>query len=114
LDNPCIVAVATIVEGRGRIGELVTGSTVELTPATAAQVQRVIQARTTASTDTKNREEPDKGKLKPGKAKPNWLAIQASREQRVDWLKFGAELERDKMVHIITDGGARPNPGAAG
>jgi ribonuclease HI len=23
-------------------------------------------------------------------------------------------LDRNKMVHIITDGGARPNPGAAG
>jgi ribonuclease HI len=44
----------------------------------------------------------------------NWLAIQGTREQKIDWLQFGQELERDKMVHVVTDGGARPNPGAAG
>jgi ribonuclease HI len=44
----------------------------------------------------------------------NWLAIQASREQRIDWIEFGQNLERDKMAHIITDGGANPNPGPAG
>jgi hypothetical protein len=45
--------VATVIEGLGRIGELVSGSTVELTPAPTAQIQRVVQARTTATADPK-------------------------------------------------------------
>jgi ribonuclease HI len=108
--------VAAGTEGLGRIGALISGSTVTLTPATTDQIQRVVQARTNATS------EPKPGKVKTheprktqqGTASKNWLAIQASREERVDWIKFGQELERDKMVHVITDGGARPNPGAAG
>jgi ribonuclease HI len=111
LDGYC---VATVVEGMGRIGALVSGSTVELTPATAAQIKSVVQARTSATTDPKQQGGADTRDLRPGSTSPNWLAIQASREKRVDWDKFAAGLERDKMVHIITDGGARPNPGAAG
>jgi ribonuclease HI len=42
------------------------------------------------------------------------LARQADRETRVDWLEFRQRVERDKMVHVVTDGGARPNPGAGG
>jgi hypothetical protein len=46
--------VATVIEGLGRIGELVSGSTVELTPATPAQIQRVVQARTSTTADPKS------------------------------------------------------------
>jgi hypothetical protein len=46
--------VATIIEGMGRIGELVSGSTVKLTAATPAQIQRVVQARTAATADPKS------------------------------------------------------------
>jgi ribonuclease HI len=108
--------VATVTEGFGRIGALCKESTVTLTPATAEQIQRVVQARTTATSDAKphkpKKHEPRKAT--PGTASKNWLAILASREKPVEWLRFGRELERDKMVHVVTDGGARPNPGAAG
>jgi hypothetical protein len=43
--------VATVTNGFGRIGALYNGSTVMLTPATPAQIQSVIQARTTAATE---------------------------------------------------------------
>jgi hypothetical protein len=108
--------VATVTEGSGRIGALINGSTVTLTPATAEQIQRVVQARTNATSEPKPRKEkthePRKAKL--GTSSKNWLAIQGSREKQVEWIQFGQELERDKMVHIVTDGGARPNLGAAG
>jgi ribonuclease HI len=105
--------VATVTEGLGRIGALISGSTVTLTPATSDQIQRVVQARTVATSEPKKKTyEPRK--TKPGSVSPNWLALQASREQRIEWDEFAAGVERDKMVHIITDGGARPNPGAAG
>jgi ribonuclease HI len=106
--------VAAVTEGLGRIGALISGSTVTLTPATADQIQRVVQARTIVTSDPKKKKTHEPRKTKPGSVSPNWLAFQASREQRVEWDEFAAGLERDKMVHIITDGGARPNPGAAG
>jgi hypothetical protein len=107
---------ATVTEGHGRIGPLARDSTVTLTPATAEQIQRVIQARTTETSDAKPRKqkEHDTRKAVPGTASKNWLAVQSSREKEVEWLQFGRELEHDKMVHVVTDGGARPNPGAAG
>jgi ribonuclease HI len=106
--------VARVTEGLGRIGALVSGSTVTLTPITTDQVQRVLQARTIATPDPKKKKTYEPRKSNPGSVSPNWLAIQASLEQRVSWEEFAAGLERDKMVHTITDGGARPNPGAAG
>jgi ribonuclease HI len=88
---------------------------VELTPSTVDQLRSVVQARTTASAGPQQKEkDADTREHRPGTTSPNWLAIQASREERVDWDKFAVGLELDKMVHIITDGGALPNPGAAG
>jgi hypothetical protein len=94
--------VATVVEGTRRIGALVNGPTVELTPATADQIRGIVQARTTATAEPKKGKDVDTRELKPGYLSPNWLA---SREERVAWGEFAAGLERDKMVHIITDGG---------
>jgi ribonuclease HI len=30
------------------------------------------------------------------------------------WERFQVLLVHDKMVHVVTDGGAQPNPGKAG
>jgi hypothetical protein len=100
--------VATVTEGRGRIGALVSGSTVTLTPATTAQIQSVIQARTTSApmTNPRKPKNHESRKTKPGTITKNWLAIQGAREQQVEWIKFGQELERYKMVHVVTDGGS--------
>jgi hypothetical protein len=107
---------ATVTEGYGRIGALITGSTVTLTPATPNQIQQIVQPRTSASPDPKPQKDKshDTREITTGTMSTNWLAIQASREQRKEWIEFGQNLERDKMMHIITGGGARPNPGAAG
>jgi ribonuclease HI len=32
--------------------------------------------------------------------------------ENVQW--FWQQIERDKMIHVITDGGPNPNPGSAG
>jgi ribonuclease HI len=108
--------VATVTEGFGRIGALCREYTVTLTPATTQDIQRVAQARTSAAAITKPRKTKTHAprKATPGTISHDWLAIQRAREQEVEWIKFGQELERDKMVHVVTDGGARPNPGAAG
>jgi hypothetical protein len=110
--------VATVTEGFGRIGALCNGSTVMLTPATPAQIQSVIQARTAATSEgrpskPKKQKKYESRKAKPGTASVNWLGVQASREHQVDWLEFRQRVERDKMVHVVTDG-ARPNPGSGG
>jgi hypothetical protein len=56
--------VATVTEGYGYIGMLCNGSTVTLTPATPAQIQEVVQARTTASTGDKPRKQKTKAPRK--------------------------------------------------
>jgi hypothetical protein len=107
---------ATVTEGYGRIGALIEESTVTLTPATTDQIQQIVQARTSASPDPKPQKDNsrDTRTVTTGTMNKNWLAIRASREERKNWIEFGQNLERDKMVHIITDGGARPNAGPAG
>jgi ribonuclease HI len=108
--------VARVTEGHGYVGMLCQDSTVTLTPATPAQIQSVIQARTSATADTRSRK-PKTGeprKQTPPSKSIKWLDVSRSKETEVNWLVFGQNLERDKMVHIVTDGGARPNPGAAG
>jgi ribonuclease HI len=111
--------VATVTNGFGRIGALFNGSTVTLTPATPAQIQSVIQARTTAAAEgrpkkSKTQKKSESRKATPAASSVNWLALQASREQEADWLEFRQRVEKDKMVHVVTDGGARPNPGSGG
>jgi ribonuclease HI len=108
--------VATVTEGYGRIGALWKNSTVTLTPATPAQIQNLTQPRTSAKSDREPRKPKDLDgrKMETGTASKNWLAIQSDREHEVPWLEFKQRVERDKMVHVVTDGGARPNPGAAG
>jgi ribonuclease HI len=46
--------------------------------------------------------------------KTDYLALQIAREPFKNWSEFPGLLERDKMVHVMTDRGARPNPGSAG
>jgi ribonuclease HI len=112
--------VAKVVDGFGRVGALCNGATVRLTPATPAQIQNVIQARTTSNDSSYHPDKPRKPKTheqrkaKSATTSTNWLGIQANREKEVDWLEFRQRVERDKMVHVVTDGRARPNPGSGG
>jgi ribonuclease HI len=55
-----------------------------------------------------------KERLVPGKVKQNDLGTQARRETLVMWGDIAPMLTRDMYVHVITDGGASPNPGSAG
>jgi ribonuclease HI len=108
--------VASVIEGRGRIGAFQTGDHVELTPATLADLRQATKERTTAEKDPKKKKKKnaDTRELKPGTMAVNWSAIQHDRETFVAWCEFAAGLDPGKMVHIITDGGACPNPGSAG
>jgi hypothetical protein len=49
-----------------------------------------------------------------GGSRPDFLAIQGKRESFSDLEAFEGPLDRVKILHVVTDGGARPNPGAAG
>jgi ribonuclease HI len=42
------------------------------------------------------------------------MGQQANRGKLINWDEIPSVLEKDKFVHVITDGGARPNPGSAG
>jgi hypothetical protein len=66
--------VATVIEGRCRRDALMGGDKVELTPATADDLRRVTQPRTTAEKEPKKKDA-DTRTLKPGTMKTNWLAI---------------------------------------
>jgi hypothetical protein len=98
-------------EGKGRIGALISVDHITLYPATAADIQQVIQPRTSTSAGEPPREHAE---LRPGTMKSNFLAIQTSREPFVPCDQFMDMIERHKMTHVATDGGARPNPGSAG
>jgi ribonuclease HI len=100
---------AIVSNGLGRIGAICSGDHVPIQPSTDADIQRVVQPRTSASAGGS----PQKP-LKPGKVKTDWLAVQRDREPFVSSDEFPATLQQDKMVHIVTDGGARPNQGPAG
>jgi hypothetical protein len=103
--------VATVMGGR--IGALLDGDRVALHSATAEDIQRPAQPRTVATAEPRKKKE-DRRDLRPGTTSTNWLALQREREHFVEWIDFSATLEKDKTIHIIMDGGARPNPGAAG
>jgi hypothetical protein len=106
--------VATVLEGGGRLGALLSHSTAALNPATAEDIRKVVQARTLAEADPKTKKKKDGRPLKPGSSSTNWLAIQGARQEFVDWDQFADQLDRNKIVHIATDGGAQPNPGSGG
>jgi ribonuclease HI len=55
-----------------------------------------------------------KADLKPGKVKANYLGQQSEKETHLMWGDIPAVLEHDKYVHMIIDGGAKPNPASAG
>jgi hypothetical protein len=67
---------AMVQQGGGSIGALQSGDRIAFKPATAADIQKVQQPRTSASS---GRDEPKP--LKPGKATTDWLAVQRGREQ---------------------------------
>jgi ribonuclease HI len=44
----------------------------------------------------------------------DWMDQLHSIEPYMYWEAFEAKIVRDKMIHVVTDGGARSNPGNAG
>jgi hypothetical protein len=105
--------VPVVVNGEGRIGNLCSQDEIELRPATQADIDQIVDPRTTADAALPSGPSP-KTHLKPGTVGNNYLEQQASRERYVPWDQFSSFIDKEKFVHIVTDGGARPNPGNAG
>jgi hypothetical protein len=82
-------------------------------------LERNVEIRNARTTGTLSTAPPAQPKA------PKWKCL--SQDQK-DWIaelmtrqtfeenahKFWQQIERDKMIHVITDGGANPNPGKAG
>jgi hypothetical protein len=80
-----------------------------LYPGTREDIDRVDQPRTSVSAaDPMSNKKPA-----PGSIGPDFLTQPSAREQRVNWDDFPVQIEKDKLVHVVTDGGANPNPGPA-
>jgi ribonuclease HI len=103
--------VPMVIKGEGRIGCLCPHDEIELRPGTQADIDQIVEPRTSASAPARS---VPKSLLSPGTVECNYLGPQASRESLVNWDELPSMLDKDKYVHVITDGGARPNPGNAG
>jgi hypothetical protein len=103
--------VPTVIRGEGKIGCLCFQDEIELRPGTQEDIDQIVEPRTSACPPTRPT---PKDQLRPGSVETNYMGQQANREKLINWDEIPAILEKDKFVHVITDGGARPNPGNAG
>jgi ribonuclease HI len=105
--------IPTVINGEGKIGCLCPHDEIELRPGTQAEIDQIVDPRTTADAALPTRSTP-KSLLSPGTVENNYLGQQANRETLISWDVLPAQLDKEKFVHVVTDGGARPNPGNAG
>jgi hypothetical protein len=103
--------VPIVVEGEDRIGTLCSQDRICFCPATSEDIRKITDPRTLARTDDAQTEPPA---VVSRTMKPNYLAQQVSRRPLQPYSDFLAMLSRDRMVHVVTDSDARPNPGKAG
>jgi hypothetical protein len=101
--------VPIVVKGEGYIGCLCPHDEIMVYPGTQSDIDRINQARTTSAAHSLS-----KPKLVTASIFSNFLTRQSARDRRVSWEEFPGQLQLDKMVHVITDGCANPNPGPAG
>jgi hypothetical protein len=105
--------IPVVINGEGRIGNLCPHDEIELRPGSQAEIDQIINPRTNANAPLPTNPF-SKTHLKPGSLGCNYLEQQASRETYVPWDQFAPGVDKEKFVHVVTDGGARPNPGNAG
>jgi hypothetical protein len=96
-----------VMEGEGR---LCGGDTVKFVPGTPEDVANIVNPKTSAT------DEPAPCRksvaLVPGEK--DRLEKLQQLEMFMYWDQFKEQIIHDNMIHIVTDGGARPNPGHAG
>jgi hypothetical protein len=96
-------------KGEAYIGCLCSQDEILVYPSTQEDIGRINEPRTNGDQRMTPKES-----LKPGKIQRNYLGSQASRETQLVWGDIASVLTYGKYVHVITDGGASPNPGSAG
>jgi hypothetical protein len=101
--------VPIVTDGEGHIDCLCPHDEILMYPSTQADVERINQARTTSAASAM-----PKRQLAPASISTNFMSQQSARKTRVNWGDIHPLLEPDKLIHVMTDGGANPNPGLAG
>jgi hypothetical protein len=94
------------MEEEGKVWRLVAGDIVKFVPMSNDHAQEIRDPRTTRELLAN----PEPILQKP--TKKGWLTQLQKREHFMYWDEFLTHLEHDKMVHIVTDGGARQNSGS--
>jgi hypothetical protein len=101
-----------VVNRTGYIGCLQSEDEIEMYAGDHADINRVnVPCTSSAPVEVKAR---SPANLAPGTVRPSPLTQLSGKETRVNWSDFPDTIEADKFVHVITDGGAKPNPGSAG
>jgi ribonuclease HI len=103
--------IPVLVRGEGTVGCLYPHDEIEIRAGTQEDIDRIVAPRTSASPPTRST---PKDKLTPGTVESNYIGQQSGMDALVSWDTTPALLERGKFIHVLTDGGARPNPGSAG
>jgi hypothetical protein len=106
--------IAIVRSGAGHIRCLSSRDHVLIYPGTAQDVARIDEPRTLSRTRENSDQTVLVRKLTPASISASHLTRQVTEEPFVPWGDFQATLQLDKMVHGITSGCARPNPGSAG
>jgi hypothetical protein len=96
------------VQSEGRIDALRTGDQVLIAPSTEDEIKN------SPTTDIGQISGLGSETIKAGNRFDELVGSQREREPFIEWSELPAALEQDKMVQIVADGGARPNPGPAG
>jgi hypothetical protein len=110
---------ASVVDGKGDNRTYQEGDTIKLYAATQDSISRVIEPRTSKGQVALIPKAIGGPPAPPKKVKPkkrNWIQELRNRgEVEIeDARQFAAQIDREKMITMTTDGGANPNPGPAG
>jgi hypothetical protein len=99
-----------VIEGEGRMGRLCGGDRVMFVKASREIVALI------AEPHTSEKPWPPLSLVSavsvPGEK--DWLGKLRKKETFALWDQLRDQIEHDKMIHVVTDGGARPNPGKPG
>jgi hypothetical protein len=97
------------MEGEGVIGHWCSGDLVKSVPGTVEDLREITEPRTSATYVPLPHAAPQ---VAPRKEK-SWLTKLQEEEPFMFWDQFKAQSETDMMIHVVTIGGARANPGNA-
>jgi hypothetical protein len=99
-----------VFSGDGYIGPLCPGDHVVFVPGNGSDVAAMDQPRTRAQPDPKRKKQKN---ISASKSE-NFLDRLEEKEKFEYIEAFSRQIRVDTTIHVVTDGGANPNPGAAG